>query len=422
MEFRMDRSLILNKQRHIILTPQDRLKHMFIAGMPSTGVSAYLLALMHQDLKNGIPVMFFDPYGDLSTRLIETISDERLEKTSYIDVGNTEFPVGINIFEGDSEEERLETVNNVINLLYDLYDPKRTGVIGPRFEHAVRNAILSVYYDKKASFVELLKCLTDKDYVAGLLPKISDPFVKSYWTKQIAQTSDFHKSEILDYIVSKFSKFVIDRKMRNIIAQPKTTIDFKKILDEQDLVIFDLSKFIDDLEGKRIISELILIKLAQEISKQNFKKERAIYFNDVNSYPPLRLSKFYYNARKEKVMLTSVTQDLSDMEPVLRKSFLSSGTIMSFRINTEDARILSSEFHTKTITEDQLCMLKKYHYYLKTLRDGNPVVYEEVNTEGLDLHENILQKNTDKLKTSLHRQNSASLLEVEKEISEKLPY
>jgi hypothetical protein len=78
-----------------------------------------------------------------------------------------------------------------------LYDPHKTGIIGPRFEHAIRNAMLTVMSEPGATFIEVVRVLTDAKYVQELLPKVKDPMVRRYWTDQIAQTSDFHKSEVL---------------------------------------------------------------------------------------------------------------------------------------------------------------------------------------------------------------------------------
>lgn len=101
--------------------------------------------------------------------------------------------------------------------MYKLFDPNKTGIIGPRFEHAIRNAMLTVMYDPGATFIEVVRALTDANFVQELLPKVQDPIIRRYWTDQIAQTSDFHKSEVLDYIVSKFGRFVTNKMIRNII-------------------------------------------------------------------------------------------------------------------------------------------------------------------------------------------------------------
>jgi len=116
--------------------------------------------------------------------------------------------------------------------MYKLYDPNKTGIIGPRFEHAIRNAMLTVMSEPGSTFIEVVRVLTDASFVEELLPKVKDPIVRRYWTDQIAQTSDFHKSEVLDYIVSKFGRFVTNKMMRNIIGQSQSAFNFRQVMDE----------------------------------------------------------------------------------------------------------------------------------------------------------------------------------------------
>jgi len=124
-------------------------------------------------------------------------------------------------------------VSSIIGLMYKLFDPNKTGIIGPRFEHAIRNAMLTVMYEPGSTFVEVVRILTDANYVQELLPKVTDPIIRRYWTDQIAQTSDFHKSEVLDYIVSKFGRFVTNKMIRNIIGQSDSAFNFRKVMDEK---------------------------------------------------------------------------------------------------------------------------------------------------------------------------------------------
>src|SRR3970040_245832 len=118
----------------------------------------------------------------------------------------------------------------------------KTGIIGPRFEHAIRNAMLTVMAEPGNTFVEIVRALTDSHFVQELLPKVQDPIIRRYWTDQIAQTADFHKSEVLDYIVSKFGRFVTNKLMRNIIGQSQSSFNFRKVMDEGKILLISLSK------------------------------------------------------------------------------------------------------------------------------------------------------------------------------------
>ncbi len=414
----MAHSLILNHARHITLSSQDRAQHVLVSGLPSTGVTTFLIDLIMQDIANDTPVFVFDPYGDIANRILSLLSAKQLADTAYIDIGNAAFPVGINLFEADTDEDRREVVNSVVDMLYELYDPGRTGIIGPRFEHAVRNAILTIMYDKGSTFTELVRCLTDQAYVEKLLPKITDPFVKNYWTKQIAQTSDFHKSEVLDYIVSKFSKFVVDKKIRNIVGQSVSTLNFSQILANKKIILLDMSAVRGDYEATRILQEMLLLKLTKTLRDRKNKEAVSFYVDEVLDYPSHRVKELLRSGRREGISLICTTQQISEIDIFLRKELLKAGTLISFRQSTDNASILAPEFHTKSVNVDQLCMLKRFHMAVKTLQQGNPVINEEVSTEqAFSNREGKDQQEIEKIKVAQRKQYGKDVREVEKEIA-----
>lgn len=381
----MNNTLILSKAHHIELSGNDRRQHVLITGKPSTGVTTFFTDLILQDISKSGRVIVFDPYGDIADKILGDLTEDQLKQTVYADIGNKEYPIGLNLFQAVDDDDRREVANTVINLIYTLYDPNRTGIIGPRFDHAVRNAVMTILYDEKSTFIELVRCLTDKAYVDKILPKIKDPLVKNYWTKQIAQTSDFHKSEVLDYVVSKFGRFVTDSKIRNIVGQSETSLDLKELIDKKSILIFELSKLRSDNEAMKIVSEILLLKLNIALKNRADKSEPvALYMDEVENYSGGKLVELLRTGRMQGVNLTLITQRIADTESILRKELLRTGTLVAFRLSTDNATIIAPEFH-KNISPDRICMLKKYHMFVRTLKEGNPVVYEEINNELPDL-------------------------------------
>src|SRR3989338_11559172 len=197
--------------RPIHMDLDDRRRHIYIIGKTGVGKSVLLKDMILQDIKEGKGVAAIDPHGDLVEGILPMIPPERAEDVIYFDPSDTDRPMGLNMLEAKTEEQKHYIVSSIIGLMYKLYDPQKTGIIGPRFEHAIRNAMLTIMVEPGASFVEVVRVLTDSAFVQELLPKVQDPIVRRYWTDQIAQTSDFHKSEVLDYIVSKFGRFVTNK-------------------------------------------------------------------------------------------------------------------------------------------------------------------------------------------------------------------
>lgn len=412
-------TLILNTSHHVELSSQDRNKNIFIAGLPSTGVSTYAADLIFQDIHNGIKTIVLDPYGYLSTKLLSEMNSEQLDNTVYLDIGNAEYPLGLNLFQITKEDDKREVANAVIDLIYALYDPNRTGVIGPRFDHAVRNAVLTVLHDEQSSFIELVKCLTDKTYVDKLLPKISDLTIKNYWTKQIANTADFHKSEILDYIVSKFGRLVTDPKIRNIVGQAESSLNFDSLISDKKVLILDFSKFINDSEAMKITSEIVLLKLIQSFRRLS-NESISLFADEIDLFSSTKLTDLLRFSRNYHLNLTLISQRTAELADDLKNELLRSGTIIAFRLSSNDAKILAPEFH-KNISVDHLSLLNKYHFVMKTLRSGNVVVYEEINNEKSDFQvKSKSPTEIEKLKIDKTKTYGKPVESVEEEIRKRM--
>ena len=177
--------------RPVYVGEKDRQRHVYIIGKTGTGKTVLLQDMILQDIRAGKGVCLIDPH-DLAESLLDYIPPERAEDVIYFDPSDTERPLGFNLLEADTEEQKHFVTGSIINLMYKLYDPYKTGIIGPRFEHAIRNAMLTVMSEPGTTFIEVVRCLTDSKYVQELLPKVKDPIIRRYWTDQIAQTSERH--------------------------------------------------------------------------------------------------------------------------------------------------------------------------------------------------------------------------------------
>ncbi|HEY0068831.1 MAG TPA: DUF87 domain-containing protein, partial [Chloroflexia bacterium] len=232
----------MHQPARVMIKDDDRRRHMYIVGRTGTGKSTLLMQMAVADIVRGSGVCVVDPHGELIGDILLRIPPHRAEDVLLFDPSDTEHPIGLNMLETHSEQEIHLVVNEIIGLMYKLYDPNRTGIIGPRFEHAVRNAMLTVMSEPGNTLIEVVRILTQSRYLQSLLPKVTDPLVRSYWLDQIPQTADFHRSEVLDYIVSKFGRFVTNRLIRNIIGQSHSTFDFREIMDKKKILLVNLSK------------------------------------------------------------------------------------------------------------------------------------------------------------------------------------
>jgi type IV secretory pathway TraG/TraD family ATPase VirD4 len=351
---------------------------MYIIGKTGVGKSELLKEMIKQDIEAGRGVCVIDPHGDLIDDTLRYIPPDRAEDVILFDPSETERPMGLNLLEAQTEEQKHFITSAIINLMYKLYDPQRTGIIGPRFEHAVRNAMLTIMSEPGSTFIEIVRVMTDQKYVQELLPKVQDPIVRRYWTDQIAQTSDFHKSEVLDYIVSKFGRFVTNKMMRNIIGQSKSSFDFRDVMDNGKILLINLSKGKLGEENSTFLGLLIIPKiLAAAMSRvdtpEEDRRDFFLYVDEFQNFATPDFAVILSEARKYHLSLTVANQFIGQMDEEVKNAIFGNvGTQIAFRLGVTDAAYMQREFQPR-FSESDLINIERFHAYMKTIVNNEPV-------------------------------------------------
>ncbi len=365
-------------KRSVYISPEDRMRHIYVIGKTGVGKSELLKDMILQDIKAGKGLCFMDPHGDAVEDILKLIPPERAEDVIYFNPSDTERPIGMNLLEARTEDEKHFVATSIINLMYKLFDPYKTGIVGPRFEHGVRNAMLTVMAEPGNTFVELVRAMTDSKYVQELLPKVQDPIVRRYWTDQIAQTADFHKSEVLDYTVSKFGRFVTNKLIRNIIGQSQSSFDFRKIMDEGKILLINLAKGELGEENSNFLGLILVPRIlmaAMSRADVPMEKRRDFYFyvDEFQNFATPDFAVILSEARKYRLALCVANQFIGQVEEEVKNAvFGNVGTIISYRVGVTDANYLQHEF-APAFGEDDLLNIERYHAYVKTTVNNEPV-------------------------------------------------
>jgi hypothetical protein len=363
-------------KRSVYIDAEDRRRHMYIIGKTGVGKSQLMLRMMLQDIKEGRGICFIDPH-DTVRELLKLIPPERAEDVIYFNPGDTQRPLGLNLLEAKTEDEKHFAATAVINMMYKLFDPYKTGIVGPRFEHGVRNAMLTAMSEDGNTFVEVMRIMTDSRFVQTLLPKVTDPMVRRYWTDQIAQTADFHKSEVLDYTVSKFGRFVTNKMIRNIIGQSKSSFSFREVMDSGKILLIDLAKGEIGEENSNFLGLVLVPRiLMAAMSRQDIPEEERrdfyLYVDEFQNFATPDFAQILSEARKYRLNLIVANQFIGQVEEEVKNAvFGNVGTIVSFRVGVTDASYLAHEY-APVFGEDDLLNVEKYHAYIKMTVHNKP--------------------------------------------------
>ena len=374
----LGKSIFRGITRPVYISESDRERHMYIVGRTGTGKTELLKTLILQDMRAGKGICVIDPH-DLAEQLLGFIPPERAEDVIYFDPSDEERPMGLNLLEARSEQERHMATNAVIGMMYKLYDPHKTGIIGPRFEHAIRNAMLTVMDAVPGgTFIEVVQALQRPEFVQEMLPRVKDPLVRRYWTDQIAQTSEFHKSEVLDYIVSKFGRFITNKTIRNIIGQPQSAFNFRDVMDTGKILIINLSKGKlgeenSNFLGLVLVPRLVAAAMSRADVPEAERRPFYMYVDEFQNFATPDFATILSEARKYKLNLTVANQFTSQMEDEVKNAvFGNVGTLMAYRVGTADANFLQHEF-SPTFNEADLLNIERFNMFVKTIYKNEPL-------------------------------------------------
>lgn len=366
-------------KKPIRLGLKDRQRHMYAVGQTGTGKSTFLENLALQDMLNGDGFAFVDPHGDTVEKLLAMVPKERTEDVIYFSPADMDYPMGLNLFEFNDPDEKDFLIQEVINMLYKLYDPQHQGIMGPRYESIFRNAALAVMADPAGgTLVDIPKLFRDPDFLKQKLQHVTDPNVLDYWQKEYPASQRSNESgEVTAWFVSKFGAFLSNEMMRNIIGQTKSAFDLRYIMDNKKILLVNLSKGrTGDLNSKLLGMIFVMRFQAAAMSRSSIPEEQrqdfCLYVDEFQNFSTDSFATIMSEARKYHLNLIVANQFTTQLTDEIRDAvFGNMGTIVSFRIGQNDVEALSRYFQPQ-FDGDDLLRVPNYNSIVRTLVNGVP--------------------------------------------------
>jgi hypothetical protein len=365
-------------KKPIRLSTSDRRRHTYIIGQTGTGKSGLLENLAMQDMLDGRGFAFVDPHGDSAERLLGMVPKERVEDVIYFNPADMDNPIGLNLFEFDTPDQRDFLVQEAIAMLYRLYDPGHTGIIGPRYEHWFRNAALTIMSDPNgSSFIDIPQVFNDDNFAKEKLKYVKDQTVLDFWNKEMAQTSDYHKSEVLGWFVSKFGAFLSNEMMRNIIGQTKSGFNLREIMDNKKILLVNLSKGKTGELNSQLLGMIFVMKFqAAAMGRADVPEEQredfSLYVDEFQNFATDSFEGILSEARKYRLNLILANQFMTQLTDKIREAIIGNvGTVISGRIGTTDAELMQKKF-TPTFDAEDLTKLPNFETIASVMISNTP--------------------------------------------------
>ena len=359
-----------NGMRTFGIRRDDRRRHMYIIGKSGTGKSRLLEYLAVNDILAGEGVAVIDPHGELIDRVMKFIPKERIKDVVYLNPADKDFPIAFNPLES-TPEFREEVANGFVSVLKRIFGYSW----GPRLEYVLKHTVLALTEAKGSTMLGIVRMLTDKPYRNKVVSQITDPVVQMFWLKEFSTYNDKMATETVAPILNKVGQFTASPVIRNMVGQPVSSIDFAEIMNNQKILLVDLStgkigEANSELLGSLIITKIQLAAMARAYMKEEDRKDFYLYVDEFQNFATESFATILSEARKYRLVLTVANQYIAQMEETVRDAvFGNVGSLVSFRVGATDAAYLEKEFEP-VFTQNDIINLDNQHIYLNMLIDG----------------------------------------------------
>ncbi|MFA5842002.1 MAG: DUF87 domain-containing protein, partial [Candidatus Paceibacterota bacterium] len=369
----------INKYRNldtpIYLTPDDRLRHLYVVGQTGTGKTTLLKNMIVQDIEAGRGVCMIDPHGTDIVDILANIPKERMNDVIYFDPSDIERPMGLNMLEYDPRfpEQKTFVVNELLAIFNKLFDMKVAG--GPAFEQYFRNSALLVmdHPESGNTLLDIGRVLADKEFRAMKIRNCKNPLIVQFWENAVKTTGDQSLANYVPYITNKFDVFLSNDIMRPIVSQEHSVFNFRDIMDNRKIFLVNLSKgrlgdINSSLLGLILVGKILMAALSRvdSIGTRDVA-DFFLYIDEFQNVTTDSIATILSEARKYRLSLNIAHQYVKQLEEDIKNAvFGNVGSMVVFRVGSEDAEVLSRQFEPVFVAHD-IINLENRNAYVKML-------------------------------------------------------
>lgn len=364
-----------NKRTPFGIKDLDRMRHIYVIGKTGMGKSTLLENMAAQDIKNGKGMCFIDPHGSAVDTLLDYVPENRIEDVVYFSPSDVNNPIAFNVMEDVGPDKRHLVAQGLLSSFKKIWGAES---FSDRMEHITSNTLLALLEYPGSTMLSIPRIFVDKVFQKKVVANITDPIVKAFWEQEYASWDDRYRKEAYSAVLNKIGQFTSNPIIRNIVGQPKSSFDFRKVLDEGKILLINLSigqigELNADLLGSMLSTKVYLTAMSRaDLSKEELAK-RPPFFLYIDEFQNLANDSFadiLSQARKYNLSLTLAHQYIEQMpETVSAAVFGNIGSMITFRIGPTDAEMLEKEF-TPTFIADDLVNLGFAQIYLRLMIDG----------------------------------------------------
>ncbi|MCW2114421.1 type IV secretory system conjugative DNA transfer family protein [Bradyrhizobium elkanii] len=352
---------------------EDRFSHIYIIGKTGTGKSTLMETMALQDIENGRGLALIDPHGDLVERIAAQLPTRRKSDVIYLNACDPTQPYGYNPLRHVREDRIALAASGFIEVFKKMW-PDAWGV---RMEHILRNVLMALLEQPQATMHDVLRILSDQKFRTEIARKLKNETVRTFLLKEFDRFSFGYRADGTAPIQNKVGAFLSDPLLNRLLTAPERDLHIRQIMDEGGVLLVNLAKGqigedSSSLLGGLLVTTLGLAAFSRAELPEHERRDFYVYVDEFQNFTTLAMANMFSELRKYRVGFTVAHQYLHQLEPDVRHAVLgNAGTIISFRVGSEDATYLAREFQER-FDEVDLLQLPNYHIYLKLMIDGMP--------------------------------------------------
>jgi DNA-directed RNA polymerase subunit RPC12/RpoP len=360
-----------NRMKVFGIKTDDRRRHMYIVGKTGMGKTTLLENLFLSDVYAGHGCCYVDPHGDTADKLLNFIPSWRINDVVYFDPSDLDYPIGFNILEAVDPRLKHLVAAGLMGVFKKIWE----GVWSARMEYIMNNTILALLDTPGTTLLGINRMLSDKDYRNKIISNVQDPIVKQFWIQEFGNYQDKFASEAVAPIQNKVGQFLSASIIRNIVAQAKSTIKVREMMDEQKIFIVNLSKGKVGEDASRLLGGMLITKIQMAAMErvdmdEEDRNDFYLYVDEFQNFAVESFASILSEARKYRLNLIMAHQYIAQLTEEVRDAvFGNVGSMVTFRVGSTDAQFMEDEFMPR-FTPENLINLPKYQVYLKLMIDG----------------------------------------------------
>jgi hypothetical protein len=369
-----------------MIDAETRRRHLHVVGQTGAGKSTLFANLIAQDLAAGRGVGLIDPHGSLAQGALGSVPSRRAHEVVYLDPADMERPIGFNVLDGVRPDQHAVAADGVVSAFHHVWPDSW----GPRLEYLLTHAVRALLANPGSTLLGVPRLFTDDGYRARILANVRDPVLLAFWRNEWDSYDARFRSEATAPILNKLGKVLADNRLRNVVAQPKSTIDLRRIMDEGRIFIVNLAKGpigegTSHLLGALLSTALATAALSRADTLEKERRPFYLYADEFQNYASNGFAVILSEARKYALSLTLGHQYLGQLPENLRQAVLgNAASFIAFRVGAEDAPLLAAHLSLKPQVEtsgmgmrstepvEQLVRLPDFHAVARTLIDEAP--------------------------------------------------